>query len=114
MDRYCWPDVRLLVRSKMIHRMGRLGLQMLVCGGCCCWLVVRNGVGSRRLRGWRSWNRLEGGSKKGRSREAAVTLGRLLLLYPSLTGILSLGCVPVRNRSVRWKGLVLMMMVPLR
>ena len=39
--------------------------------------------------GVRSSNRLEGGSKKGRSREAAVTL-----LDPSLTGILSLGCIP--------------------
>jgi hypothetical protein len=37
--------------------------------------VVRNSVGSRRLR--KSWNRFEGGSKKGKSR--AVTFGYLLL-----------------------------------
>ena len=36
---------------------------------------MRNGVGSRRLR--KSWNHLEGGSKKGRS--PAVTFGCLLL-----------------------------------
>ena len=66
--------------------------------------MVRNGVVGRRVRSWRSWNRLEAGSKKGRSRGG-------LLLNPSLIGILRLGYVPVRNRSVREKGLLLLLLL---
>ena len=70
-------------------------------------------VGSRedgRVRSWRGWYRLEGGSKKGRSRVLVETLGRLLLNPTGMRmSILSLGCVPVRSRSVRGKGLALLM-----
>ena len=80
-----WWDVQLLVRSTMAHRMGCLGLQKVICGG---WLEVRNGAGGRRQRRRRSWNRLEGGSKKGRSHESPPSL--MLRIWHH-----DLGCVPV-------------------